>query len=73
VPDAQALADFAQLRAGGREESAEQAVRIDLLHPVLPALSITTQPLEDCGKVCGNRCLSLTEEPSHVIDQLGHS
>ena len=42
VPDAQALADFAQLRASGCEESAEQSVPLELLQPSLPALGTTT-------------------------------
>src|SRR5258708_2774466 len=51
VPDAQMRADFAQLRASGCEESAEQPVPLELLQPSLPALSTTTQPLKDLGQL----------------------
>jgi hypothetical protein len=49
VPRAQALADFAQLRSRGREESAQQPFPLDLFQPSFPALSTTTQPLKDRG------------------------
>jgi hypothetical protein len=70
VPDVQALADFAQLRARGRKESAEQPVPLEILYPSLPALSTTAQPLEDPGQLRRNRGLSLANEAAHVIDQL---
>jgi hypothetical protein len=54
VPHAQSLADFAQLRASGREESAEQSVAVEFLQPSLPALSTATQPLEDAGHLRRN-------------------
>jgi hypothetical protein len=59
VQEAQALADFAQLRARGREESAEQPVPLELLLPSLPALSTTIQPLEDSGQIRRNRGLRM--------------
>jgi hypothetical protein len=57
VPEAQALDDFAQLRARGREESAEQPVPLELLLSSLPALSTPTQPLKDSGQIRRNRGL----------------
>jgi hypothetical protein len=51
VSHAQALEDFAQRRASGREESAQQSMPVGLLEPSLPALSTTTQPLEDPGQL----------------------
>jgi serine/threonine protein kinase len=70
VPDAQVLADFAQLRASGREESADQPVPLELLQPSLPALSTTIQPLKHPGQIRRNRGLSLAKEATRVIDQL---
>ena len=48
---------ISRLRARGREESAEQPVPLELLLPSLPALSTTTQPLEDCRQIRRNRGL----------------
>ena len=70
VPDAQALADLAQPRASGCEESAEQPVALELLEPSLPGLSTTTQPLKDPGQLRRNRGLSLAKEATRVIDQI---
>jgi hypothetical protein len=70
VPDAQALADFTQLRASGCEESVEQPVPIELLQPSLPAVSTTTQPLKDPGQIGRDRRPSLAKKPTGVIDQL---
>ena len=56
--------------ASGREESAQQAMPIELLQPSLPALSTTTQPIDDPGQLCRNRSLSLAKEAIRVIDQL---
>jgi hypothetical protein len=58
VSHAQALEDFAQRRASGREESAQQSMPIGLLQRSLPALSTTTRPLEDPGQLCRDRSLT---------------
>ncbi len=67
---AQALADFAQRRASGREESAQQSIPIGLLQPSLLALSTTTQPLKDPGQLGRYRGLSLAKEATCAIDQI---
>jgi hypothetical protein len=47
VRDAQALADFAQLRASGCEESAQQSALAELLQPVYVSTVVSSRPI--CG------------------------
>jgi hypothetical protein len=72
VQYAMALADLAQLRAGGRKESAQQLVPLQLPQRSLPAMSTTTQPLEDPGQLLRDRCLEMAkeQEPAGLADQL---
>jgi hypothetical protein len=51
VSDTEAFAYFAQLRAGGRKETAQQPIAVEPLHSVVPVLSATSQPLEDPGQI----------------------
>jgi hypothetical protein len=44
VPHPQAIGNFPQLGAGGREETAQQPALIELLHPVVPALGAESEP-----------------------------
>jgi hypothetical protein len=48
---AKALGDLPQLGAGCRKETAQQPAVAELLHPVLPVLGTTTEPLEDPGQL----------------------
>jgi hypothetical protein len=48
----EAFAEFAQLCAAGREESAQQPIPAKLLDPDLPTLGATAQPLENPGELC---------------------
>src|SRR5580693_2372239 len=66
----EAFADFAQLLAAGREESAQQPIPAQLLDLNLPALGATAQPLENPGQLRRDRRLSFAEKPSRVVDQL---
>jgi hypothetical protein len=58
MSDAEAFAYFAQLRAGGRKETAQQPIAVEPLHSVAPVLSVTSQPLEDPGQIRRDRRLS---------------
>jgi hypothetical protein len=53
----EAFADFAQLRATGREESAQQPIPAKLLDLKLPALGATAQALENPGQLRRDRRL----------------
>src|ERR1700677_556453 len=66
----EAFADFAQLLAAGREESAQQPIPAQLLDLNLPTLGATAQPLENPGQLRRDRRLSFAEKPSRVVDQL---
>jgi hypothetical protein len=57
-------ADFPELRAGGRKETARQAVTAEPLYPALPALAAAIQPLEDPGRLREDRGLSQVYEPA---------
>src|ERR1700734_38494 len=70
VTHTEAFADFAQLRAAGREESAQHPIPAKLLDLNLPALGATAQPLENPGQLRRDRRLSFAEKPSRVVDQL---
>src|ERR1700678_2563198 len=66
----EAFADFAQLRAADREESAEQSIPAKLLDLNLPAPDATAQPLENPGQLGRNRRVSFPKKPAGVFDQL---
>jgi hypothetical protein len=66
----EAFGDFPQLRAAGREESAQQPIPAKLLDLKLPALGTTAQPLENPGQLRRDRRLSFAEKPAGVVDQL---
>ncbi len=66
----QAVADFAQLRAAGREETAQQAIPAKRLDLNLPTLGATAQPLENPGQLRRDRRLSFAKKPAGVVDQL---
>ena len=69
VPHTEAFADFAQLRAAGCKETAQQPISAELLQPTLPALGAPSQPLEDPRELRQDRSLSLAKEPAGVVDQ----
>src|ERR1700678_4826642 len=64
----EASGDFPQLRATGREETAQQPIPAKLLDLNLPALGITAQPLENLSQLRRDRGLSLAKEPAGVVD-----
>jgi hypothetical protein len=64
----EAFADFAQLLAAGREESAQQPIPAKLLDLKLPALGATAQPLENPGQLRRDRRLS--SRGPHLLSSL---
>jgi hypothetical protein len=54
MPHTEAVADFPQVRTGGRKETAQQLFPAEPLYPALPAPAATTQPLEDPGQLRGD-------------------
>jgi hypothetical protein len=68
---AEAFADFAQLRATEREETAQQPIPAKLLDLNPPAPGATAQPLENPGELRRDRSLSLAKKPAGLVDQLG--
>jgi hypothetical protein len=69
VSDTEAFANFPQLRAAGREETAQQPIPAEPLQPLLPVLRAKIQPLEDAGQLRRDRRLSLAKEPAGVGDR----
>ena len=65
-----AVADFAQLRAAGCEESAQQPIPAKLFHLNPPALGATAQPYENFCQLRGDRRLAFAKKPAGVVDQL---
>src|ERR1700677_291698 len=65
----EAFADFAQLRAADREESAQQPIPAKLLDLNLPAPGATAQSLENPGQIRRDRRLSFPKKPAGVFDQ----
>jgi hypothetical protein len=61
VPHTEVFGDFSQLRAPGREETAQQPLAAEPFHPVLPALLAKAQPLEDSGQVRRDRGFTLAK------------
>jgi hypothetical protein len=61
VTHTKVFADFLQLRAAGREETAHQSIPAKLLDLNLPALGATAQPLEYPGQLRRDRCLFLAK------------
>jgi hypothetical protein len=51
VSDTQAFSYFAQLRAGGRKETAQQPIAVEPLHSIVPVLGDTSQPLKAPGQI----------------------
>jgi hypothetical protein len=70
VVHTEASGDFPQLRATGREETAQQPIPAKLLDLNLPALGVTAQPLENLSQLRRDRRLSFADKPSGVVDQL---
>ena len=70
VSHPESVGNFPQFLAGGRKDSAQQSIVAKLLHPGLPALSATAQPLEDSGQLRRDRSLAFAKNPSGVVDQL---
>jgi hypothetical protein len=70
VVHTEASGDFPQLRATGREETAQQPIPAKLLDLKLPALGATAQALENPGQLRRDRRLSLAKKPAGVVDQL---
>jgi hypothetical protein len=50
VPEDQALADFAQLRARSRKEAAEQPVPLELVQPSLLALDLEYEDMQSARR-----------------------
>ena len=71
VPNTEALANFPQLRSGGRKETARQSIPAEPFHPVMPALGAAIQPHEDPSQLRRDRGLPLAKEPTGIVDQLG--
>ena len=69
VTHTRAFADFLQLRAIGREETAHQSIPAELLELDPPALGATAQPLENPGQLRRDRSLSLAKNAAGVVDQ----
>jgi hypothetical protein len=65
---AEAFANFAQLLAAGREESAQQPIPAQLLDLNLPALGATAQPLEIPGQLRRDR--SFSSRGLHLLSSL---
>ena len=64
----EASGDFPQLRATGREETAQQPIPAQLLDLNLPALGATAQPLENPGQLRRDR--SLSSRGPHLLSSL---
>jgi hypothetical protein len=47
VPNTEAFANLPQLGSGGHKETAQQSIRAEALHPLMPALGDAIQPFED--------------------------
>jgi hypothetical protein len=58
---AKAFGNIAQLRASRGKETAQQPTVAELRHPVLPALSASTQPREDPGQLGADRNLAVAK------------
>ena len=71
VPNTEAFANLPQLGSGGRKETAQQSIPAEPLHPLVPAPGVAIQPLEDPGQLGRDRGLSLANEPTGLVDQLG--
>src|SRR3984885_14063922 len=71
VPNTEAFANLPQLGSGGRKEKAQKSIPAEPLHPLMPALGVAIQPLEDPGQLGRDRGLSLAKEPTGIVDQLG--
>jgi hypothetical protein len=67
VPHTEAFADFAQLRAAGCNETAQQPISAQLLQPVVPALGAPSQPLGDPRELRRDRRLSPANVPTRVF------
>jgi hypothetical protein len=70
VPNTEAFANLPQLDSGGRKVTAQQSIPAEPLHPLMPALDVAIQPLEDPGQLGRDRGLSLAKEPTGIVDQL---
>jgi hypothetical protein len=66
----EAFADLPQLRAAGREETAQQPIPAQLLDLNLPALGAATEPLKNPGQLRRDRGFSFAKKPAGVVDQL---
>ena len=66
VPNTEAFANLPQLGSGGRKETAQQSIPAEPLHPLMPALGVAIQPLEDPGQLGRDRGLSLAKEPTGI-------
>jgi hypothetical protein len=64
----EAFADFAQLRATGREETAQQPIPAKLLDLNLPTLGATAQALENLSQLRRDR--SLSASGPHLLSSL---
>ena len=65
VPNTEAFANLPQLGSGGRKETAQQSIPAEPLHPLMPALGVAIQPLEDPGQLGRDRGLSLGKSDTH--------
>jgi hypothetical protein len=70
VSDTEAFANLPQPGPGGRKETAQQSIPAEPLHPLMPALGVAIQPLEDPGQLGRDRGLSLAKELTGIVDQL---
>jgi hypothetical protein len=66
VPNTEAFANLPQLGSGGRKETAQQSIPAEPLHPLMPALGVAIQPLEDPGQLGRDRGLSLAKDMNRM-------
>jgi hypothetical protein len=67
MPHTEEFADFPLLRTRGRVKTSQQPALAVLLHPVMPALGATMQPLEDHGHCHRDQSLFRANEPTGVF------
>jgi hypothetical protein len=60
----QAFGHFLQLLSAGGEETAEQPALPGFLHPALPVLGTTDEPIKNPGELCRDCGLSVAKELS---------
>ena len=65
----QASGQVLQLLPAGHEETAERSAILELVHPELPALGITANPLKNAGQLCRYPGFAFAKEPPSIVHQ----